>query len=162
MKLTASDRPDEISHWFRIGRRLFGKKNMPEIKSIQVFEDKWLKWWARCQPKWRKTERWPFPQDDADVGDWERLPLGGKDGLFIVVMSLGWWAHARDPAVDSKLDDAIDDVSWVTKHLNTSIAAEVLAHDSSPPSTPAPPTPPAPLQAGSRKIGPPRKRWRKL
>lgn len=109
------------------------------IKSIQTYEDKWVKWWTEAQPKWRNTRNWPFPQDDVGTGDWDDLFLGGKDGLYIVVMSLSWWAHARDPVVDSKVEDAISDVCWVMGHLITSLSA-VTAYDSTPPATPPPPT----------------------
>ena len=40
---------------------------------------------------------WPFAQEE-DAGDWGDLPNGGKDGLFLVVLSLGWWIDVRDPS----------------------------------------------------------------
>ena len=64
---------------------------------------------------------WPFSQDEAVIRDWGQLSLGSKDGLFLVVMTLAWWVHAQDPVVDSKLYDAISDVSWVMNHLITSL-----------------------------------------
>lgn len=82
-----------------------------------------MKWWSAAQPGWRDTRSWPFLQgeDEAIAQDWGQLSLGGKDGLFLVVVTLAWWVHARDPAVNSKLDDAVSDVSWVISRLITSL-----------------------------------------
>ena len=62
-----------------------------------------------------------------------KLSGGGKDGIFLIVMSIGWWAHAHDRAVDSKLDAAIGDVSWVIKQLVASLSARAVSRTSSPP-----------------------------
>jgi hypothetical protein len=48
-------------------------------------------------------------------------------GEFLAVMSLGWWAHVQDLVVESSLDAAINDVSWVMKQLITSISARTIA-----------------------------------
>ena len=110
---------------------------MPNIKSIEEFEGLWVQWWTAAQPKWRDTGSWPFSQDEV-AGDWgTKLSSGGKDGLFLIVMSLGWWARASDPAVECKLRAAINDISWVMKQLNTSISARAIAR----PSSPDPPAP---------------------
>ena len=93
-------------------------------------------------------------QDGADTEDWGKLSVGGKDGLFLVVMTLVWWIRARDPAAaDCRLDDTIHDVSWVMRHLITSLSVDVTTRDSSPPATP-------PLlktgKSNPIKIGPPK------
>ena len=83
---------------------------MPKIASIENFEDLWVQWWATAQPEWRDTKNWPFSQYEIS-GDWgTKLSGGGKDGIFLVVMSIRWWAHAQDRAMDSKLNAAIGDV----------------------------------------------------
>lgn len=106
---------------------------MPKIASIENFEDLWVQWWAAAQPEWRDTKNWPFSQYEIS-GDWgTKLSGGGKDGIFLVVMSIGWWAHAQDRAMDSKLDAAIGDVSWVIQQLVTSLSARAVSHTSSPP-----------------------------
>ena len=56
-------------------------------------------------------------EDVVGQQDWGDLPNGGKDGLFLVVVSLGWWIHAQDATKDSKVDDAIVDVTWVLVSL---------------------------------------------
>lgn len=100
---------------------------MPKIASIEEFEGQWVQWWTVAQPEWRDTGSWPFEQGEAS-GDWGiKLSSGGKDGLFLVLMSLGWWAHARGPTVDCQLDAAISDVAWVMEHLVTSLSAAAIA-----------------------------------
>jgi hypothetical protein len=59
----------------------------------------------------RDIEDWLFAQDSAGHRDWGNLPNGRKDSLFLIVVSLGWWIHARDPSEDSKVDNAIADVT---------------------------------------------------
>ena len=55
---------------------------------------------------------------------------GGKDGLFIVVVSIGWWIHARDPSDESKVDDAILDVAWVINNIISCLSAEAIGSNS--------------------------------
>ena len=144
--------------WFRVGRRLFGKKNIPRIESVQVFEEQWVKWWSAAQPQWRETQTWPFERVNAAGLDWGQLLNGGKDGLFLVVVSLGWWVHAHDPSEDSELSEAIADVTWVLKSLVSYLAADAITGSESPPNTPSPT--PRRKRHDSVKAGPPAKRIR--
>jgi len=69
-------------------------------------------------------------EDVVGQQDWGDLPNGGKDGLFLVVVSLGWWIHARDATKDSKVDDAIVDVTWVLDNLVSLLSADATNPDS--------------------------------
>ena len=92
-----------------------------------------MQWWTAAQPEWRDTGSWPFEQGEA-TGDWgTKLSSGGKDGIFLVLMSLGWWAHARGPVMDNKLNAAVGDVSWVVEHLVTALSAAAIAPTSARP-----------------------------
>lgn len=128
---------------------------MPVIYSIQDFEDKWIQWWSAIQPQWRDTGNWPFAREDAAGQDWGHLLKGGKDGLFLVVISLGWWIHACDLS-KSKAYDAIMDVAWVMKSLVTRLSADVTT--SNPPATPS--TTPREKRAGPVNTSRPLKRLR--
>lgn len=101
-----------------------------------MFEEKWIEWWVKSQPEWRGVDEWPLLRDDTTVGDWGHLSSGGKDGLFLIVLSLGWWVHAQGSAVNSKVEDAIADVSWVMRHLVTLLATGDDVGDDSPSATP--------------------------
>lgn len=132
--MPSKPRPEEIARWFKYGRRLYGKKNMPHILSIQDYEDKWIEWWSAAQPEWRNTNVWPFIQEDNVVErDWGSLTEGGKDGLFLVLISLGWWLHTqkdtRESSTGSKVDEAIADVTWVIEKIISSLAADATAPD---------------------------------
>ena len=70
-------------------------------------------------------------------------------------MSLSWWAHALDPAVDSKIYDAVSDVSWVMEQLIISLTDDDTFLDSSPSTSPSPPPT---KRRQSFKVGPPKKR----
>jgi hypothetical protein len=112
------------------------------------FHRQWITWWGSCQPKWRSTEAWPYPQGDARDKDWSRLNATGPHGLFPLVVSASWWAGC------GKYSDAVDDLHWVM---------EVLLHVNSQSSDPAPESNAASLNhfpghgeraAGKRKVKP--------
>ena len=98
------------------------------------------------------------------AGDWGKIPNGGKDGLYLVMVSLGWWINAHDPLKESMLDDAIADVTFVVDSLVSFLAREANGDDepgskSEPEPEPSLNTPsPAPpkKRRQSVKIGPPR------
>ena len=85
------------------------------------YEGQWLAWWAALQPDWRDVTDWPFPQEFPTGGSWDKILIGGKDGIFIVMMTLSWWSieQAKDEDESSQLDLAIEDVSWVLSNLNS-------------------------------------------
>ena len=157
-KLPTDPRPGELGWWFRFGRRLFGRKHMPTIESIPEFEGLWVGWWSAAQPKWRDTTTWPISRDEGDIQEWGQLSQGGKDGLFLVVMSLAWWIHAQHSVPNCKLSDAITDVSWVLDHLITSLSVKATICDSSPPNIPPSSKTKRSSSTGASK---PRKRVRK-
>jgi hypothetical protein len=91
-----------------------------------------MKWWAEMQLEWQDIQDWPFVQNDNGVGDWGCLVEGGKDGMFVVVVSLSWWILAQDPSENSRLHGAIADVTWVLNHLIIALSTEAtLDHQES-------------------------------
>lgn len=66
-----------------------------------------------------------------DGGDWGDLLNGGKDSLFLIVLSLGWWIDIQDPSEELKVDDAIEDVTWVIDNLVAFLWADAVNPDSS-------------------------------
>ena len=125
-------RPNEIAWWFKHGHHQLGApKDLPLIRSIETFEETWVEWWRVIQPGWRNTKSWPFEQkleqnpDDGDLrrDTWGTLLNGGKDSLFVVVLSLGWWLDTRDPSEELKVDDAVKDVTWLIDSLTAFLGA---------------------------------------
>lgn len=152
-------RPDEVSWWFQHGRRGYEGNNIPTISSIGAFETSWIKWWKAVQPQWRDTQNWPFEKDDATGKDWGNIPNGGKDGIFVIVISLAWWVSAPGSSGGSKLNEALDNVTWVINCLIRYLSTNATASDSPPATTPESPpatTPESPPATPSPKR--PRKR----
>lgn len=127
-KVPKNPRPEVVAPWFKYGRQ-FSKKHTPKIQSVSAFEDEWLAWWSATQPAWRESSNWPFKRGDAVGCDWGDLPEGGKDGLFLIVISLGWWLLARNPSEDSEVDEAIKDVTWVIDNLVSLLSADATNSD---------------------------------
>ena len=180
-KLPLGSRPEEFIMWFKHAR----PNTTPDIGSVRGFEKRWIRWWSAIQPEWRDTEVWPFRQEDTTgQRDWGNLPNGGKLGLILVVTSLGWWIHVKnrsedlaaqdsedsaqdsedsevDVSEDSKLDDAIADVTWVIDNLISFLSIDAIdvgapSHtdsDPAPDSRAAPP--PKKKRPRTVKIGPP-------
>lgn len=118
-----------------------------------------MKWWSASQPEWRDTTTWPFVQEEAEQRDWGNLPNGGKDGIFLAVVSLGWWIHVRDSSKDSKVDEAVADVTWMIDHLIGFLSANATADGSD--SEPELDPPPQRKRTRPVKVGPPRKRTKR-
>lgn len=138
-KLPTSPRPNELPVWFKNGRRL-GEKSIPQIEDIDTFEETWVAWWLAAQPQWRQTRGRSYERTDTAERDWGHLLDGGKDGIFLAVISLGWWvqARARYPPMNSKIDTAIADVTWVLDNVVSALSASAIAGSESPPNTPPP------------------------
>ena len=108
----------------------------------------WIQWWTAAQPQWRVAQGWPFAKGDTVSKDWGHLLEGGKDGMFLVVVSLAWWISAQDSSEESELDNAIEDVAWVLGNLNFRLSMDATtsgpppvatSSDSSPVSLPSMP-----------------------
>ncbi|KAF7967194.1 hypothetical protein HWV62_35596 [Athelia sp. TMB] len=82
-------RPKEIAHWIK-SNRLFDKPPAYHDK----YGDSCLAWWMHLQPLWRKNEGdLPHAIYACDDGDWGALRKSGKNGLFMVLLSVAWWAR---------------------------------------------------------------------
>jgi len=82
------------------------------------------------QPAWRvSTSGWPLSQASSTLSSWDEIIVGGKDGLFIVIMTLSWWIAERDGCEDESegddllLEEAMQDVHWVLSNLVSVLAA---------------------------------------
>lgn len=66
---------------------------------------------------------WPVLRSKSKVGTWNDLLIGGKDGIFVVVMTLSWWIHKKKDK-GSKLTEAMTDVSWVLSQLVSTLSTK--------------------------------------
>ena len=91
---------------------------MPVVVDSNSYGDEWVKWWKAAQPKERDTEQWPFPRNVNGDAGWHRFPAIGKDGIFVAVMALSWWASAaRSPSEITFFEEAVTDLHWVIQEL---------------------------------------------
>ena len=60
-----------------------------------------------------------------DKGEqWDMLCQGGKNGLFMAMLALGWWAAALgEVSDDDELCSALGDATWVMQHMARSLKA---------------------------------------
>ena len=111
-RLSLQYRPEEVVLWSR------QRDSVPSIADVEQFNKEWLIWWGSCQPKWRPTETWPYPRDDAKAKDWARLDVSGPHGLFAFIMSTAWWATSADSDLHREAFGAVvEDIHWVIENL---------------------------------------------
>lgn len=86
---------------------------------LKPFVANWKLWWAELQPIWRSTEQWPFDHTVPAGSSWDVLLQGGPNGVYSVIVSLGWWVSAVSGQTKQQ-DEAFDvakDVRWVFEQL---------------------------------------------
>lgn len=105
--------------WQKSGR-VYVEDLLPSIGSISEYALQWKKWWKILQPTWRNTDSWPF--DRSDVHAWGVLASGGKDGWFVILMSLVWWAFAITSDQDRAIFISVcTDVRWVLQQASSEL-----------------------------------------
>ena len=97
---------------------------LPAIKDVYRYGAKWKMWWSSLQPSWRTNEggQWPLDrtltaEEAAEKGDWGRLQVVGRNGVFVLVLSIAWWLRATDGMPDEDCGHAIEDILWVFETL---------------------------------------------
>ena len=67
------------------------------------------------QPEWRQGAVGEAVHKASVPGEkWTWTYIGGKNGIFTLVVTLAWWISKLDGRLDDgKLVSAIDDVKWV-------------------------------------------------
>jgi len=81
---------------------------------LEQFEIEWWKWWYEIQPEWRKEAK--LLKNGTGFGE---LYLSGPNGLFQVIVTLGWWGKVSRTM---EWDRAVDDVLWVTECFFKSVS----------------------------------------
>jgi hypothetical protein len=105
---------------------------VPTVISAHVYGTEWVKWWTAAQPRERKTQQWPLSMDSTSDISWSKFPANGKDGIFLAVMGLSWWAAAvRSLDEVVFFEQAVTDLHWVVQELVRTRTTQI-----SPPSLP--------------------------
>ncbi|KAG1778661.1 hypothetical protein EV702DRAFT_1196173 [Suillus placidus] len=115
--LPSKQRPREVGVWIKNGRPM--KRPLVSVTDTSDYAQQWFVWLASCQPDWRDKEA--LIQEDAHaVGDWLCLCHGGKNGFFMVLISLACWCEAIvDDADRVSFTKAMSDVAWVLSQMVT-------------------------------------------
>ena len=87
--------------------------------SLSEYEEFWITWWSVIQPEWQQVGSWPFTQASSSTSLWDDILLGGKDSLFIIIMSLAWWFIKWSGGSSGPMEpkNVILDISWVLSNL---------------------------------------------
>ena len=54
--------------------------------------------------------------NDASLSDWNEIQKGSQNGIFLLILTLGWWAVASCNQGNEEMGkwaDALDDLQWV-------------------------------------------------
>lgn len=106
-------RPKEVGLWIKYNRQ-FDKPPPYHAK----YGASCVTWWMHLQPLWRANDGdLPHAIYTCDEGDWGGLIKSGKNGLFLVLLSMAWWARGtkRVPPM------------WVTLVVDITRALESMA-----------------------------------
>ncbi|KAG9218569.1 hypothetical protein PLEOSDRAFT_157509 [Pleurotus ostreatus PC15] len=122
--LQADGRPAVLDNWIHNGRRPKAHRKLTK-EQLKTMRDELFKWWFSIQP----PERIPpdFNMSSRDCAsliiidtntheDWPKLYRGGVNGIYGVLVCLGWWLEAAGPS-SAEFTMLVEDVSWVLSNL---------------------------------------------
>ena len=100
----------------KTGKRSLEK--VPTIVDAHIYGSEWVEWWTAAQPQERETRQWPFSRETIGDMGWSKFPANGKDGIFLAVMGLSWWAPAIQSLDEAaSFEEAVTDLDWVVQEL---------------------------------------------
>lgn len=129
MKFTLSKqgRPKVVDDWLKRHRDL---GDMPDVTHyLRSFADSWEEWYISLQPKWRIPDSdgnidieslIVDPPTDTQTSDWLALRKGSQNGIFLLILTLGWWGLGASDQGDKELTrwaSAFDDLRFVMEFL---------------------------------------------
>ena len=111
--LPSSNRPIEVGEFQKWARGYSRGDNV----DAERFGTAVLKWWLTIQPTTRK--QWP-PTHNPLPNDFsfDYFNRGGPNGVFLVILCLGWWANALTADMDlTNYTLVTNDVRWVLEQI---------------------------------------------
>ena len=111
-------RPAEVASWFKHARNF---EDMPDVtERVHGFADDWWAWWSHLQPEWCGNGPDFALSPPEDFSEWTELEKGGPNGIFVLVLTLAWWAVAvvdQDDATQQHWNDALTSFGDVLEHI---------------------------------------------
>ncbi|KAI0054991.1 hypothetical protein BV25DRAFT_1784505, partial [Artomyces pyxidatus] len=108
-------RPAFVSDWIRYARPWSGDLWATPF-DFNASSDEWWAWWASLQPDGRSRDGAGVFSQDAENLEWDRVRVGGKNGVLSVMAALTWWGRAasrsEDPAHLAEWTRAAVEASW--------------------------------------------------
>jgi len=87
------------------------------IGNVATYATQWCVWWVTLQPAWRGT-LWPLLRTPELNKTWDKVQKGGRNGVLVVILSLGWWVSVVESDVDRhEATSAVEYVMWVLQEL---------------------------------------------
>lgn len=108
---------------------------MPDVSErIDDFADKWWDWYISLQPEsrvsYKESEGTSLTDDvpqDSDGSAWCEIRKGGPNGIFLLLLTLGWWGVGASDQIEAQTDEiegqtstwskAFNDLGWVLESL---------------------------------------------
>ncbi|KAI0671899.1 hypothetical protein C8Q78DRAFT_991412 [Trametes maxima] len=117
-RLRAKHRPIQVGQWLKTRKYTI----TPAIPSVTQYGVNWRLWWAALQPSDRSKgiddNLSCLPRKVLNNDAWAVLKRGGPNGLFIALISLGWWIGAADNGYDLTMAyKMVDDFVWVLSQI---------------------------------------------
>ena len=116
--ISSTNRPAVLGTWIKAGRN-FDKQ--PDLANdVKTYALNWSAWWKAINPA---------DNNGADR-DWSSLAKGGPNGLYVVILSLGWWLfalHSTGPSADYL--KAIEEVQWSLEQVRNSLGKKRLVEN---------------------------------
>jgi hypothetical protein len=106
--LPTAVRPVEIGEWMKHGRQ-----QDINIRDTDDFQQRWWDWWLSLQPKSRVCAS----TAPSSKMNWSGLQKHGKNGFFLIMVSLMWWGKASNQSTEWVC--AVEDVVAVLYCLNS-------------------------------------------
>ncbi|KAF4605767.1 hypothetical protein EYR40_004557 [Pleurotus pulmonarius] len=118
--LSATNRPTVLSDWIRNHRQL-RKHHKLTPDELELMCNELFAWWAHLQPAARLPKDcdtdWvdcsAFLRDELEDGAWVELYRGSTNGIYGVMICVGWWLEAAGKELDPSFDILVEDISWV-------------------------------------------------
>ncbi|KAI9059315.1 hypothetical protein FKP32DRAFT_1534588, partial [Trametes sanguinea] len=93
-RLSTQGRPLQIHQWIQAKRKYAAT---PPIRRVAEFGASCELWWSNLQPEQRATSsdgKLTRPSSRLPLEAWDEIRRGGPNGLFLVLLALGWWVDA--------------------------------------------------------------------
>ncbi|KAF4586454.1 hypothetical protein AB1N83_009227 [Pleurotus pulmonarius] len=122
--LQADGRPTVLDNWIHNGRRPKAHRKLT-AGQLETMCDELFKWWFSIQPAERIPSDFDASSHDCasliliDTNsheDWPKLYRGGVNGIYGVLVCLGWWLESAGPS-SAEFSMLVEDICWVLSNL---------------------------------------------